>query len=181
MLHLNEQGLNPRPSSATAGENSGIRSPGPWRDIDRPNQAFRQLLVHRLTIGWGDCDPAQIAYTANIPAWSLQAIEAWYRHCVGLGWYELNLQHGIGTPFVSLGFDFKSPVTPYHPLDVAVKVSRLGNASLSHHVEATQNDVLCFTGNTTAVFVEAESMRPRPVPDNIRASIERYITMQVED
>lgn len=157
---------------------TGIRSPGPWHDIDRPRKSFTGPLVHEITVGWGDCDPAQIAYTANIPAWGIEAIEAWYRHCLGAGWYELNLRHGIGTPFVSLGFDFKSPVTPMHVLQVCVEVTRIGNSSLSHAVTGKQEDMLCFTGQTTATFVEAAAMSPLRIPPNIRQSIESYRSAQ---
>ncbi len=156
----------------------GIHSPGPWRDIERPKMDFDVPLVQHIAVGWGDCDPAQIAYTANIPKWGLEAIEAWYRYCIGLGWYELNLHQGIGTPFVALEFEFKSPVTPLHGLEVAVSVDRLGNTSLSHYVVARQNDTLCFTGKSTAVFVEAESMQSMSIPTNIRKSIERYVNLQ---
>lgn len=170
--------LNATTQTSDAGDGIGIRSPGPWRDIGEANLSPQSILVHRLAIGWGDCDPAQIAYTANIPGWGLEAIEAWYRYCIGLGWYELNLDHGIGTPFVTLGFDFRSPVTPRHPLEIGVSIAKLGNTSVSHAVTATQDGLVCFTGNTTAVFVEAETMRPLPVPANIRRSIEHYIGLQ---
>ncbi len=33
-------------------------------------------FCHVIDVGWGDTDPAQIAYTSNIPAWALRAIEA---------------------------------------------------------------------------------------------------------
>ena len=159
-------------------QDAGIRSPGPWCDIDHPRGPFTGPLEHEITVGWGDCDPAQIAYTANIPAWGIEAIEAWYRHCVGTGWYELNLRHGIGTPFVSLGFDFRAPVTPLHVLKVRVEVTRVGNSSVSHAVSGRQGDMLCFTGQTTATFVEAAAMSPLRIPPNIRRSIESYRSAQ---
>ncbi len=156
----------------------GIHTPGPAQDMDAPNLSPTGALVHSITITWGDCDPAQIAYTANIPRWGLDAIEAWYRHCIGVDWYTLNLHRGIGTPFVSLGFEFKSPVMPPAPLDVRVTVSRIGNSSLSHAVEGSQRGVTCFIGKTTAAFVEAAAMKPMAIPPNIRASIEHYQSVQ---
>jgi acyl-CoA thioesterase FadM len=134
--------------------------------------------VHPLTIGWGDCDPAQIAYTANIPSWGLIAIEAWYKYCLGVNWYELNLHHGIGTPFVSLAFEFQSPVMPLSALEVEVRVSRTGNSSLSHGVIGRQRGTDCFRGKTTAAFVEAAPMKTMPIPPNIRASIAHYQSVQ---
>ena len=156
----------------------GIRPAGPARDIDAPQEIESAPLVHEITVGWGDCDPAQIAYTANMPAWGLRAIEAWYRACLGLDWYEINLDHGVGTPFVSLTFDFAAPVTPRAPLELRVYVERLGRSSLAHHVIASQAGKVCFIGQTTAAFVDAQKMKPMAIPANMRESIERYIALQ---
>jgi acyl-CoA thioesterase FadM len=169
------------PADAGGKSATGIHAPGPWRDIDTPNLAPDGPLVHPLTVGWGDCDPAQIAYTARIPAWGLEAIEAWYRYCLGINWYRLNLHHGIGTPFVSLGFEFKAPVVPMAPLEVEVRIARLGNSSLSHRVRGRQNGVLCFKGETTSAFVEAAVMKPMSIPPNMRTSIEHYQSVQGPD
>lgn len=156
----------------------GMRPAGPFRDLDAPRVAAQVPLVQEITVGWGDCDPAQIAYTANIPAWGLLAVEAWYKACLGVNWYEINLDHGVGTPFVSLGFDFVSPVTPRAPLLVSVYVERLGRSSLGHVVEARQEDAVCFYGRTTAAFVGANEMKAVAIPDNMRASIEDYLARQ---
>lgn len=156
----------------------GIRSVTGWRDIDRyqslPSGPFR----HSVTVGWGDCDPAQIAYTARIPEWGLLAIEQWYRQCIGADWYVLNLHYGIGTPFVSLDFQFRSSIRPGSSLEIDVLVGKLGNSSLRHTVKGYQQDKLCFEGSTAAIFVEAASMRPLHVPPNIRGAIEAFISQQ---
>ena len=152
-----------------------------------PGDAFQDIesvrtqtgrLQYGIDVAWGDCDPAQIAYTANIPAWGLKAIEAWYQSCLGIGWYEINLDYSLGTPFVSLNFDFEAPVTPRHRLEIHVYVKKLGSSSLSHYVEGYQAEQLCFTGNTTAVFVLAESLNPVAIPQNMRQTIESYIAIQ---
>ena len=159
-------------------EPRGIKAPSEIRDI----QAVRQLapgpFVHNITVGWGDCDPAQIAYTANIPTWSLQAIEAWYKACLGVDWYAINLDNGIGTPFVHLDFDMVSPVTPRAVLACKVYVRRIGRSSLAHRVESFQDGVLCFTGQTVAAFVDASRMKPVSIPPNMRASIRAYAEQQ---
>ena len=147
------------------------------KDIDsvRPQTG---RLDYSIDVSWGDCDPAQIAYTANIPAWGLKAIEAWYQSCLGIGWYEINLDHSLGTPFVSLNFDFKAPVTPRDRLEIRVYIQKLGTSSLSHYLEGYQADTLCFTGSTTAVFVLAESLKSTAIPENMRKTIESYIASQ---
>ncbi|MCP3687941.1 MAG: acyl-CoA thioesterase [Gammaproteobacteria bacterium] len=147
---------------------------------DLPSACATPLPVRTFErrVGWGDCDPAQIAYTARIPEWSLSAIEDWFRYCLGVDWFDLNLQNGLGAPFVSLNCDFSAPVTPRHPLQMRVYIAHLGSASLTHHVEAFQDDVLCFTTRSTEAFVDASIMKPVPIPANMRKNIENYIQHQ---
>lgn len=156
----------------------GIRSPRRWTDIDPPVHPISGPFIHPVNVGWGDCDPAQIAYTSNIPGWGLTSIEAWYQACLGVGWYQLNLRHGIGTPFVSLNFEFKSPITPSGELSITVYVQKLGNSSIGHCLEGYQNGTLSFTGNTVAALVEASTMKTMPIPPNMRHSIQQYVRIQ---
>ena len=73
-------------------------------------------FVHEINVTWGDCDPAQIAYTARLPYFALDAINAWWEaHFDGDGWFQLQIDRNIGTPFVNLSMDFRSPVTPRPP------------------------------------------------------------------
>ncbi|MEM7195293.1 MAG: thioesterase family protein [Pseudomonadota bacterium] len=154
-----------------------IKPPSKWRDIDSvPN--CDAPLRHVVAVSWGDCDPAQIAYTANIPKWALAAVEAWYRSCLGVGWFEINLDHGVGTPFASINLDFHAPVTPRADMEITVLVSKLGNCSLTHALEARQGDVLCWSGSTTAVFVQTANLQPLQIPENMRLAIRRYIDAQ---
>lgn len=128
-------------------------------------------FVHRVKVRWGDCDPATIAYTGRIPALALEAIEAWWEHHTGLDWYRINLDRGVGTPFVHLAMDFHSPVTPRHILECEVTLKALGKASITHAVRAFQAGVLCFSGEFVAAFVDAGVMKPRPLPDDLLAAI----------
>ena len=157
---------------------AGISTAAELQDVDSDEITLNGTFRYQQAVSWGDCDPAQIAYTANIPAWGLLAIEDWYKNCVGADWYELNLRYGVGTPFVSLNFDFKAPVTPEHSLEIDVTVCNMGNTSLSHKVEGYQDGVLRFTGETTAAFVRATTMTPVPIPQNMRTRIETYMGVQ---
>ncbi len=128
-------------------------------------------FVHHIRVRWGDCDPARIAYTANIPAWALEAIEAWWEHFAGLDWYQINLDRKTGTPFVHLKMDFRSPVTPRHILVCEVTLKRLGHRSVTLTVMGYQNGILSFEGEFVQVFVDAETMKPHTPPADILASI----------
>ena len=101
------------------------------RDEGAARGAFQDgVFSYRIRVGWGDCDPAQIAYTARLPDFGLQTIDAWWEALMGYGWYEMNRDKGFGTPFVHLSCDFRAPVTPRHPLICKLKPVKLGTRSL---------------------------------------------------
>ena len=134
-------------------------------------------FTHEFRVGWGDCDPARIAYTANIPAWALQAIEAWWEHLLGgPGWYHVEFDLGWGTPFVHMDLDFRSPITPRHRLLCAVAPTRLGGSSIAFRVTGHQDDALCFEGQFVCVFIRAGSLEKRSVPEEVRRLVEPLLS-----
>jgi acyl-CoA thioesterase FadM len=135
-----------------------------------------QPFVHEIRVTWGDCDPAQIAYTARLPWFALDAINAWWEeHFDGEGWFQMEIDRNMGTPFVNLSMDFSSPVTPRHRLMCETYPTRLGTKSITFGMKAFQNDVLCFTGSFTCVFTQADVFKSMPAPDRIRKVVEPLI------
>lgn len=128
---------------------------------------------HEIRVTWGDCDPARIAYTARLPWFALDAINAWWeRHLDGAGWFQLELDHNIGTPFAHMSLDFRSPVTPRHRLICQVWPSRLGTSSIEFRVDGRQDGTLCFEGRFVCVFTIADQFKVQPAPDHIRQVVE---------
>ncbi|THH37016.1 acyl-CoA thioesterase [Aliishimia ponticola] len=129
-------------------------------------------FAHEIRVGWGDCDPAKIAYTGRIPEWALASIDAWWEaHLDGDGWFQMELDRGYGTPFVSMQLDFRHPITPRHRLICRVHPVRLGTKSISFAVSGFQNDVLCFEGEFTNVFVDPNGFQSIPAPVEVRALV----------
>ena len=130
-------------------------------------------FVHEIRVGWGDCDPARIAYTGHLPGFALQAIDAWWEHQLdGDGWYQMELDRGTGTPFVHMSIDFRSPVTPRHRLACSVWPVALGQKSVTFRVEARQDGTLGFEGKFVCVFIEPSDFSAKPAPADYRAVIE---------
>lgn len=133
-------------------------------------------FVHEIRVTWGDCDPAKIAYTGRLPAMALDAINAWWEeHLGGDGWFQLELDRNVGTPFVHLSLDFRSPVTPRHRLHCEVRPQHLGDKSITFRVDARQDDVLCFEGTFVCVFTIADQFKSQSAPADIRAVVEPLI------
>ncbi|QPC43125.1 acyl-CoA thioesterase [Kaustia mangrovi] len=137
-------------------------------------------FVHAIRVTWADCDPALIAYTGRIPCFALDAIDAWWAHHVGYDWYRLNLDRGVGTPFVHMSLDFRAPVTPRHTLHCACAPTRLGTSSIEFRVTGRQDGHVCFEGRFVCVFVEAETFRKRQAPADLRAIIEGRLANPVD-
>lgn len=132
-------------------------------------------FVHQIRVGWGDCDPAQIAYTGRLPAFALEAIDAWWEEHIAADWFCLNIDQNVGTPFVHLDLDFVSPVTPRHPLMCEVRLRKLGQTSITFQVIGRQNDIDCFNGHFTSVFVISDKFEKQAVPAQIRSVIEPLV------
>jgi acyl-CoA thioesterase FadM len=129
-------------------------------------------FVHEVRVTWGDCDPARIAYTGRLPWFALDAINAWWEaHLGGDGWFQLELDRNIGTPFVHLSMDFRHPVTPRHRLMCEVWPSRLGDKSITFSVAARQGGTLCFEGTFTSVFIVADKFKSQSAPPELRSLI----------
>lgn len=135
----------------------------------------RTVFEHEIRVTWGDCDPARIAYTGRLPMFALDAINAWWEHHLGEGWYQMELDRNVGTPFVHMALNFRLPVTPRHRLICRVWPTRLGETSVAFHVEARQNGELSFEGDFVCVFTVARYFRKSPPPNDIRAIVEAEI------
>jgi len=131
---------------------------------------------HAIRVTWGDCDPARIAYTARLPWFARDAINGWWEAKLGQGgWFHMELDRDVGTPFVNLNMDFRAPVTPRHPLICKVWPTRLGKTSISWRVDGYQDRTLCFEGRFTCVFTQASAFRKQPPPPEIRQLIEAHL------
>ncbi len=138
---------------------------------EQPAQS--RTFAQERFVSFADCDPARIAYTGRLADFALEAIEAfWHATLDGQSWFEMNLDHGVGTPFVKMGMEFSAPVTPRHPLILQVEIARLGASSVTFRIEGFQEAKSRFLGEFVCVFISVESFQKIPVPSWIRAKLE---------
>lgn len=131
---------------------------------------------HILGITWGDCDSAKIVYTARLPWFALDAINSWWeKQLGGDGWFQMEIDRNVGTPFVRLEMDFCSPVTPRHDLVCHVWPVHPGNTSVAFRVDGEQDGNICFSSRSVNVFTTASTFTRQPPPDEIRRIIQREL------
>ncbi len=132
---------------------------------------FDAPYVHAVQIRFGDTDAAQIAYTGRFPQLALDAIDGWFRERLDTDWYRLNVDEQIGTPFVHLSVDMRSPLTPRDVLETTVLVAKAGNASLEFSVAGRVGARLSFEGRFVCVFVDLATGKPMRIPDRYRTAV----------
>ncbi len=143
------------------------------RQMGDTEQMTPAVFEHKTRITWGDCDPDRIAYTGRLPWFALDAIDAWWEtHLGDAGWFHLNVDRNIGTPFVHMSIDFSSPVTPRHRLICKVRPMKLGETSIEFSVDGYQGGVLCFKGRFVKWFIVSDEFKKQKVPADIRAFVE---------
>lgn len=140
-------------------------------DTSSPRPA--SATPYETRVGWGDCDPARIAYTARLPAFALEAIDHWWEVALRQpgGWFHMEIDRGFGTPFVSMSLDFRAPVTPRHRLLLWCWPERLGRTSVTFRVDGEQDGRPCFGGTFTCVFVDGATFAKREPPEDAAAAV----------
>lgn len=131
-----------------------------------------------MNVTWGDCDPANIVYTARLPWFALDAINAWWeQHLDGDGWFQMEIDRNVGTPFVRLEMDFRHPVTPRHDLICHVWPVHLGVTSIAFRVDGEQENRICFSSRSVSVFTKADTFQKQPPPDELRRLVESHLSV----
>jgi 4-hydroxybenzoyl-CoA thioesterase len=130
----------------------------------------------RHTVRFGDCDPALIAYTGSIVDYALVAIDEFWKVALdGKGWFELNLDHDIGTAFVNLSYDFTAPITPRAQLEMKVRVLSKGRSSITFCVTADHAGRAAFLARLTCVFIRRSTLKSIAPPDWIEIALSRFL------
>ncbi|TDI52969.1 MAG: acyl-CoA thioesterase [Acidobacteria bacterium] len=119
----------------------------------------------RRRVQWIDTDAAGIWHHSTVARWAEEA-EA-----------ELHRQLGIidqtfgATPRVVVEFEFRSPLRFDDVVDVTITVAKLGRSSITYLIEVRKGETVAASGRMVAVFIDRESGRKRPWPEQIRRAL----------
>jgi acyl-CoA thioester hydrolase len=125
-------------------------------------------------VRWSDVDHAGIIfYGAYVRFFEIAETEMF--RSLGLPYGEFFDRYGIWLPRVHFDCDFTFPARLDDRLRVAVYVSRFGGSSLTLnfdvlHVGARR---LCAAAREVLVCTDRGTMRPRPLPPDVRVLLER--------
>ena len=128
---------------------------------------FRYAAFTR--VGFSDTDAQGVVYYGRyLPYFDLARTE-YHRH---LGQLDL---HG---EFVlrALGVEYHAPARFDDPLEVFVRVERVGNTSVTYGFAAyrLEDDLLMAAATQTVVLIELPGRRPVRVPDSFREQVAAF-------
>jgi YbgC/YbaW family acyl-CoA thioester hydrolase len=127
---------------------------------------------------WGETDPAAIIYGPQAFTIAIECIEELLIAATGLSFRDLNLKRAVGTPWVNMSCDFEKPLYAGEAYEVAVTLEKLGGSSFIYLVTALNKaGERLFRVRLVGVAVDLATMKPKPIPDDLRRGLLPYVGM----
>ena len=146
-------------------------------------QRTGRYIAVRLTVQWGDCDPAGIVFYPRFFEWMDRVSHALERE-LGITRDEMLPPGTAGFPLLSAQAEFLAPALMDDVLEVRGRVTRIGHTSLalSHEIVRVSpgSETLLARGREDRVYVQRApggKLKPRPLSDEMRDVLGRYVTV----
>ena len=128
----------------------------------------------RITVAFGDTDPAGLVYYPNLLHYCHIAMERFLAERCGIRYSDLIAQEGIGFPTVTIAAEFLVPVVYGDEVEIEVKVAEVGNSSLKlrYIIKRLFDQVLCVRVEQIHVAISLEKKKSVPIPSYLRERLE---------
>lgn len=127
----------------------------------------------RLTINFGDTDPAALVYFPNIFHYCHIAMERFFEERCGIPYSTLVRERRLGFPTVQIQAEFKSALRYGDVIDVELSVTKVSNKSLSLSYTMISDDVVCAEVSQVVVAMDLDSHRSVEIPDSLREVLQQ--------
>lgn len=130
---------------------------------------FRLLLRVR----YGECDAQQVVFNARYGDYVDVAATEFYRAVFGS--YQALLEQGLDSQVVRMVTDWSAPARFDDVLQLEVSSLRLGKSSFTLQVDIRRHadQAAIARSEITYVMVDAQAFTKTPIPEVIRAQLER--------
>ncbi len=128
-----------------------------------------------LRVRWAECDAQGIVYYGAYMDY-LEVGQSDYFRNLGFSIYKLAEDGYFDTAVVKVTLEYKAPARVDDMLDIFMRVSHIGNTSITMDMEiySQEKDQLLTTGRAVYVGYDASAGTTKPVPADIRALVQRY-------
>jgi 4-hydroxybenzoyl-CoA thioesterase len=133
------------------------------------------VFVFRRPVRFAEVDAAGLVFFPRYHEYCHDALEAFFGELPG-GYAALFRQRDLGGPTVHLETDFRSPLRFGDVARFDITIERVGRTSLTfHHAIHRESDgIVAATVRQVVVMTQISTLTPIPVPDDIRALLEKY-------
>lgn len=135
-----------------------------------------RVSIYRVTVEFGDCDPANIVFYPNYYRWFDAATHHLCRG-VGLDWVSLRDQYGVvGMPLVDSGASYRRPASFGDHLEIESSVVECARKTLRLHHRILRGDTLLVEGFEVRVLGahhpdDPQRLRALEIPEKIRHAL----------
>jgi YbgC/YbaW family acyl-CoA thioester hydrolase len=129
----------------------------------------------RDRIRWADSDPMGIVFYGAYVRLIGVAESEMFRAC-GLPVRTLRLERGVWMPRKALHLEFHSAAELEEEVIVQAWFARIGTSAITMRFEfyRASDRAHRASGSLSVVSMERESMRPRPLPEDVKAILARF-------
>jgi acyl-CoA thioester hydrolase len=125
---------------------------------------------HTLRVRYSECDAQGVVFNANWFLFVDVAMTEFWRHTLD-GYMGLPKQYGVEVVMAQNGANFRRPAHFDDLLKVTPTVTKLGNSSMRMEFTVERDDELLWEAFAVYVFVDHKTMKPTPIPDQVREKL----------
>jgi len=135
-----------------------------------------ESFVRDYVVRFGEIDHAGVMYYPKFFDRMHRAFEDFWAEALGRNYHQILDVEGIGFPLVDVHSSFKKPYRFGDTIRVTIHVQRIGTSSISFHYRlgAPGEDTPRAEATLVVGVIDMKTFQPRPLPDDYRATLERY-------
>ncbi|MDP4602905.1 MAG: acyl-CoA thioesterase [Solirubrobacteraceae bacterium] len=126
---------------------------------------------YTLRVRFNECDPQNVAFNANYLTYIDIAITELYRQRFDASYAEVMASSGVDVVVAEAKLKFLAPARFDDQIEIAITVERLGNTAMEVSALISRDREELVFGELRYVFVDLESWKKTPIPDQIRATM----------
>ena len=128
---------------------------------------------HRLRVRYSECDQQNIVFNGHYLFYFDIAMTELWREALG-PYQEMVTEHGVDMVVAEVSIRYLAPLCFDEEFDLVAEITRLGNTSMVTAIAADRDGTVTAEGDIRHVFVAPGTHDKAPIPDGVRAALERY-------
>ena len=124
------------------------------------------MFSHRMTVRFGETDPAGLVYYPNIFHYLHIAMEEFFAARCGITYHRLVTEERIGFPTVQVQTEFTQPFVYGDMVVIQISVAKIGRSSLTldYLLKKAGEDEACANSRQVHVAIDLDTRRPVAIP-----------------